>query len=346
MRELSQLWPGRSDVAAQNALGLLERLAEAKVIPLMFEEGIKRLMQGRQRNMLSYLAHEYLNEHWKPAYHAEVARAFARAKLSYAGSTELLRNFNNLGVNETQRKLIADIPIAELRETLRDGCMNNWFRQDVFVRGARRMSEARRQVLLRTLTMALIRPAPPTIEITCPDATIWRPDPAVYEPVIKALEKRPHTVGELLALPSLPAAHRVAEVELVGVLIGTGLATLFHEAGAEAQAACARLNVLVEGKGEILLAESAILAVPNLGAALTLGAGEFALYRALRSGQAPDPHALARSFVRRCKEEGGHPIVDGKAIEDETEAHVAVARDYESKIERLVPIWRMIGLVA
>jgi SAM-dependent methyltransferase len=343
LRELAALWPGRSDHAAENAVAMLGRLADAKIIPAAFHDGLKRMTE--RPNSPSYLAHEYLNEHWQPAYHADVARAFAEAKLTYGGSTVLLRNFVNLGVTAEQRKLLGEIPIVELRETLRDYCLDNAFRQDVFARGARRMSEARRDSVIGAVRLNLARPVPELIEIVGPTETVWRPDPEAYGLFLKALKTRPHTVAELISLPGPAAGHSVTPTELVGVLVGTGLAAVWTESGPEAQSACERFNRLLEAEGEIPLFRSTTLAVACLRAGLTLSAADFDLYMALKRGEPPDPHKLAVRFVKRCKEEGGFPIIDGKPVEDESEAHVAVTRDYATKLERIVPIWRLIGIV-
>jgi 2-polyprenyl-3-methyl-5-hydroxy-6-metoxy-1,4-benzoquinol methylase len=345
LKELAVLWPGRSDQAVNKAIAMLARLAEAKIIPVALQEGVKRLTGSPQRHLLPYLSHEYMNEHWKPAYHADVARKLAEAKLSFAGSTDLLKNFSNLCLNEQQRTLLAEIPLLEVRETLKDCCLNDWMRHDVFVRGARRMSEARRESLLNGLTLTLMRPAPEMIEIYRPDDTIWRPCPEAYQMFVKALEAGPRSVAELLALPDLPPGHDVRPLELVGVLVGTGLAAPIRQVQNEARSACDGLNRLAEADGEIALSQSATIGVPSVGGGMILSAGDFDLYMTLRRGDPPDAEALARRFVKRCKETGGHPIVDGKPVEEEAEAHMTVTRDFATKIERLVPIWRMIGMV-
>ncbi len=43
-----------------------------------------------------YLAHEYMNAHWSPCFHADVAAALADAKLDWAGSANLLESFPDL----------------------------------------------------------------------------------------------------------------------------------------------------------------------------------------------------------------------------------------------------------
>ena len=314
VRELARAAPERSDFAVSRALDQLGRLAELNIVPARFQPEIKR-MRDSSRNLLSYLAHEYLNEHWQPLYHADVARAFAGAKLEFAACTDLLKNFYNLSLNEEQRTFLADIPFADVRETLKDFCTDHWFRQDVFVRGIRRMSVARREQLLLAQTLALLRPPPDVIEIERPGGSKWRPDVTVYQAISKALQQRPRRVSELLTLAELPQTHQVGPVELVGVLVGTGLAGFYKEPTAEEQAAADRLNALHDADEEIPLSRGVTLAVPAARTGVTLSAANYALYKALREArrhrqarlQMPSSHAAVQTgaalslMARKCR---------------------------------------------
>jgi SAM-dependent methyltransferase len=343
IKEFAAAAPQRSDLAVARAIEQIERFGEANIIPERFRGASRRFREGGK--IPSYLAHEYLNEHWQPAYFADVARALARAKLNFAASSDLLKNFHNLVLAEKQRALIAEIASPELRETLKDFCTDNWFRQDVFVRGARRMSEARRAELLAVHKLTLMRPAPEAFEIAKPDGTRWRPDPPVYQAGFKALRQRPHTVEELLTLPGLPSAHLVGPVELVGMLVGTGLAGLYHQPSKAAIAGADRFNALTDADPETAFDHGAVIAVPAAGIGMALSAPNYALYRCVKSGDTPVAADLAAAFVKRCRDRGAHPIVDDNVFEDPGEAQTAVTRDYELKIERLVPIWRTIGML-
>jgi SAM-dependent methyltransferase len=343
VKEFAAATPDRSDLAVGRAVEQLERFAAANVIPERFRFAATRFKDAGR--MLSYLAHEYLNEHWQPAYFADVARDLARAKLNFAASSDLLKNFNNLVLTEQQRSLIAEVSAPELRETLKDFCTDNWFRQDVFLRGARRMSERRREELLAAQTLTLMRPAPEAFEISKPDGTRWRPDVNVYNPVLKALGERPRTVGELLTLTGVPKGHLVGPVELVGMLAGTGVAGLFREPSAEQIAGAARLNALLDNEPDIALDHGAVIAVPAAGIGIPLSAPNYALYKSLKRGETRAPDDLAAEFIKRCKDRGGHPVIDDKVIEDAAEAQVTVTREYVVKIERLVPLWRILGML-
>jgi predicted O-methyltransferase YrrM len=343
VRELAAAAPQRSDLAVARAIAQIERFAEAKIIAERFRSATQRFKGGSSK--LPYLAHEYLNEHWQPAYFADVARDLAGAKLSFVACSELLKNFYNLVLTQEQSALLAEVASPELSETLKDFSTDNWFRQDVFLRGARRVSEQRRDQVLAAQTLTLLRQVPGGVEINKPDGSRWHPDAAVYGPILNALCHGPRTVAELLSLKELPSEHLVKPVELVGVLAGIGVAGLYREPSAAQVASAAGLNALLDVDPETPMDHGAVIAVPAARTGITLSAPSYALYRALQRGETPVAEELATQFIKRCKAHGGHPMLDDKVIEDEAEAQVKVTRDYAFKIEQLVPIWRTLGML-
>jgi SAM-dependent methyltransferase len=345
LMELAADSPGRSLVAIERAIHTLERLSGVKALPARFEPAVEQLQKALATGALSYLSHEYFNEHWRPVYHADVARAFAGVKLTYAASTDLLNNFHNMALTDAQRTLLAQIDSPELRETLKDFCGDERFRRDVYVRGARRISSAQREGRLATMRLVLLRPPPELIQIARPDGSIWRTDPAAYGLILGALREGPKSVGDLLALPELAADCGVTAVELVGVLAGTAIATPYVDPSPESLAGATRLNALLDADPSMAMSRGGTVAVAALGLALPLTSIQFSLYATLRAGDVPDPGSLAAAFVRRCREGGGHPVIDGRVIVDEIEARAVVAQTYEQMIERAAPIWRTIGLV-
>ncbi len=346
LKELSASSPGGRDLAVRNAFATIERLTELKVIPANFPAALKRLKRGVPEDYVwPYLAHEFLPEHWMPTSHTDVARALGLAKLTFAGSADLLRNLTNVFVNETQWAGLAEIPAPELRETLADWASGHWLRFDVFVRGARRIPQPHQDALLGNLNLALVRLPPDFIELPGPNGAVRRAHRDKYARFIAALESRPHSVAELLALPAPPGHGAMSAAELVCVLVGTGLALPFHDAAPEARAACARLNRMVESEGEIAFWRHATMAVAPLRAGLVLASSDFDVYLALRQGERPNASALAERFFARSKAHGAHPTADGRPFANEAEAHEALTMDFAKKIDRLSPLWRKAGLI-
>jgi cyclopropane fatty-acyl-phospholipid synthase-like methyltransferase len=344
IKELADSSNSRSDVAIQRVMVQIQKLAAANILPAKFHDGLKKIRDNADK-MLRYVAHEYLNEHWQPVYHADVARAFAGAKMTYAASAELLKNFYNLALTEEQRLLLTDVTAEEVRETLKDFCTDQWFREDVFVRGARHMHPAHREKLFAEQELALVRPPPDIIEIGRPDGSKWRPDPVVYGAVVSALRRGPRRVVDLLRLESLPSGHPVSAVELVGIMVGTGLAAIHAGASADQMAGAERLNALLDVDPDLGMTRGATIAVPGTRSGVTLSAADFALYQDLRRGRSPSADALADRFMSRCRTMGCHPVLEEKTYEDEGEARTELTREYQMKIERFVPLWRLLGMI-
>ena len=344
--ELTRQWQARSDTAARRAVDMLARLAGTSGFPERLKDGAKRIQDATNRGLpASYIAHEYLNEHWRPLYHADVARAFAGAKLGFAASTDLLRNFQNMVLTTEQSDVLAAIESPDLRETLKDFFADNWFRADVYVRGVRKMSAQRRETMLRDLSLALLGSPPNAFHITRSDGSAWRPDPQVYRPIFEALTRRPHRISELLDLPDLPAGHKVGAVELVGVLVGSELAGVYKDASPEELQSAARFNALIEAEAETDQPDSSTLAVAALGNGVKLEGLSQKLWFELRRGEPQDAPTLAGRFVEWCVARGVHPLVNGEEVKDEQAARAAVASEYAKLLQNAVPSWKALGII-
>jgi SAM-dependent methyltransferase len=345
IRELAGLAVARSDAAAGHAVELIGRLAEAKLISESVSAAHRRVQDLAAQGSLTYLAHEYLNEHWRPLYHLDAARAFAKAKLSYVASAELLRNFQNITLSAEQRALLAEAPSSELRETLRDFHDNIWLRKDIYVRGERRLSTAQRAAILEDLELTLVRPPPDGISVIRPDGSKWQAEPSVYLPILAALKERPHRVADLLAHAGIPEAYGLGAVELVGVLAGSKTAAVLRRPSPEAVQASERLNAQIDFEDPERLAKATVVAAPAFGGGLSLSAIELALYNDLRRGRVPDAEDLAGRYAALLREQSATVKLGGKPVEDRATLHAALVRQYTDIIVDLVPLWRMAGII-
>jgi len=167
----------------------------------------------------------------------------------------------------------------------------------------------------------------------------------VYAEVVRALGRGPRRVADLLRLEGLPSGHPVSAVELVGILVGTGLAAVYSAPSAEQSASAERLNSLLDTDPDVGLNRGATLAVPATRSGVTLSAADFALYQDLRRGRSALPDSLADRFIARCRAMGCHPVLDGKSYENEAESRGALTREYQMKIDRFVPLWRSLGMI-
>ncbi len=106
----------------------------------------------------AYLAHEYFNQHWLPMSVSRMAEWLAPARLGFACSAHYLEHVDALNLTPEQRALMSEIPDAMFRETVRDFMVNQHFRRDYWVRGARRLNMLEQLEALRAVRVMLARP--------------------------------------------------------------------------------------------------------------------------------------------------------------------------------------------
>ena len=87
-----------------------------------------------------YLAHEYFNRDWEPMAFARMAQWLRPAKLQWACSAQFLDAIDAVNLTTEQQQLLKGIPDPMFRQTVRDFCVNQQFRKDYWVKGARTLS--------------------------------------------------------------------------------------------------------------------------------------------------------------------------------------------------------------
>lgn len=107
----------------------------------------------------AYLAHEYFNRDWMPMSFSRMQGWLSEAKLSYVCSAHYLDHIDAINLNAEQQQMLAEIPDRNFRETVRDFFVNQQFRRDYWVRGARAVSPFERNELIRMQRVVLVVPA-------------------------------------------------------------------------------------------------------------------------------------------------------------------------------------------
>lgn len=151
-----------------------------------------------------YLAHEYLNRHWTPAYFHQVERQLRDAKLTYVCPGNLLGHLDFLELGPGQRAFLNQLESPTLRETARDYLCNRQFRRDLYVKGPVRVSRAEQRDLLMDFAFALRVPAAAislSVDGLLGTAAL---DTDLYRAVIARLEENQHRVTPLSELVQDP----------------------------------------------------------------------------------------------------------------------------------------------
>lgn len=101
----------------------------------LIADRINRL-KGQNRH---YLAHEYFNRDWNPMHFGTMAKWLVSAKLTYACSAHYLDYVEAINLTPEQQAFLKDIHDPIFKQTVRDFMVNQQFRRDYWVKGARRL---------------------------------------------------------------------------------------------------------------------------------------------------------------------------------------------------------------
>ncbi len=150
---------------------------------------------------------------------ARMADWLAPAKLSYACSANYLDHVDALYLTPEQQVFLKEIPDAMFRETVRDFMINQQFRKDYWVRGARKLNPLEQTEALSCLRVMLVQHRADVPLTVGPKGEITLPE-QVYRPILDALaDHRPKTLGQIEQLVKDKAIPFVQIVQAVVVLI-------------------------------------------------------------------------------------------------------------------------------
>lgn len=277
---------GRSDRQAEAGFEILRALHAAGAWHLTGNAQLEALLRGLPDAPGSYLAHEFMNACWAPAFHADVAASLAEAKLEWIGTGILLENFPELTLTAAQREVYGRIDDPLYRELVKDLCLARSLRHDLFIRGAHRLGGADRNAALDEIVLlAAVAEDEFKYEIQMAQGKVAL-QREFYAAVMAALAAGPRSVGELLALPET-MARRDNPAELLGILIGTGQAVPVLRPDAPPAPTADALNHILAGAFGTLAQRGTTLALASsrLGAGLPANAVDLFVHARVQQGE-------------------------------------------------------------
>lgn len=310
--------------AIEQTVQLIAELAEEGARYFGNNPGAAELARTLPQKSPNYIAHEYLNEAWRPFFCSDVARDLARAKLTYVGAAEFWENFDSLALSPAQQATLGRIQNPAMREMARDFILNRHFRQDVFARGAGALGPEEYRERMESLRYALVRPlARATLEASLPTGKVQLKE-EFYQPLLEALAThgpcRPDDLRPHLP-PALAEPRKLLEALCTLVAVGYATPCLPGPPDASRRARVAALN-------------AALLAHPPQGQAL----------RALASPETGDGVALhpMETSLLAARATSADPVEAVRALlaanpaADETDGPAATPEDLRLKAENIV----------
>jgi len=159
----------------------------------LIDEKIKKIKEQNRH----YLAHEYFNRDWHPMHFAEVAKWLEPAKLNYACSANYLEHIDAANFTIEQQTFLKDIIDPLFKETVRDFMVNQQFRKDYWVKGARRLTPLEQAEQLRSQRF-ILSAYRPDIVMTVKGNFEANLDESIYAPILDALtDLKVHSLSQM-----------------------------------------------------------------------------------------------------------------------------------------------------
>jgi SAM-dependent methyltransferase len=152
----------------------------------------------------TYVAHEYLGSEWHPLYFADVAAEAGACGLRFAGQVPLYLNYRDLVIPIPARDLFHRMTDRAAYEALKDFAINEFFRRDLYVKGATHDEASTRDYMATTRFGTLAPATRVKREVRLRHHTL-RYEGALFDALLDRLTERASTVAELAADPSLTA---------------------------------------------------------------------------------------------------------------------------------------------
>lgn len=321
---------GEATAAAARAMARLRGMAEALKLPRT--PMLARLLAEGPGLEPGFVAHEFLTQHWRPVFHADLCRDLGPARLDFVGSVNLFEALPGLFCDPEQLAVMGRLGEGPPREFIKDLCLPRGFRADVFIRGARAVDGA---AALSALPVAAIRALPedsPEFSSGASRGALRQP---VWQVIAGLLAQGPARLGELRAAIDAAGGDAAPHpAEMLALLVGTGCVLPLFQGGGP-QAAATRFNIAAaaahaphgEDAGEHPGQYG--LAAPHALGGLPASALDLALAGALLEGVAQEPLALARHL---------QPWLEGERL-DTAQGRIA------ARLAERLPAWRAFGVL-
>lgn len=324
------------------SLDFAQRIVDAGAVYFKANPAVaERLGKIKDQNR-NYLAHEYFNADWHPMPFSQTAKLLASAKLTFAASAHLLDHIDAINLTSDAQKLLGEIPDPMLRQTVRDYFVNQQFRRDVFIKGARRLPLLEHTRRLQAQAFALVvspDDRPEKVTGSLGEANLQE---AVYKPVFDALasdNQSPKTVAHLQSLCEGVGFNQI--VQALMVLAGSGTVAPAQDKSVtqSARKHTKLLNTELCRRAEAS-SDVNYLASPVTGAGVQVNRFDQLF---LRAGELKEKDAPAY-VLRVLKAQGQSIVKEGKPLEGDEANLTELRAQHEIFTVKKVPVLKALGI--
>jgi SAM-dependent methyltransferase len=304
-----------------------------------------RLNKMKEHNR-HYLAHEYFNRDWHPMHFATMAQWMEPAKVQYACSANYMDHIDAVNLTAEQQAFLAEIPDPMFRQSVRDFMVNQQFRKDYWVKGARKLSALEQAEALRAQRIMLVTHRPDVALKATGSLGEVSMKEEVYAPFLDLMaDHKPRSLAEIEAALRPKGLNFAQILQTVMLLVGAGhvspVQSERESRGASKTSAAinAYLQDKARGSGEI-----SYLASPTTGGGVTVGRFPQLFLLALSQGK-KQPADWASFAWNVLAGQGQRILKDGKALETPAENLAELTAQAQAFADKQLPGLKALGVV-
>lgn len=292
-----------------------------------------------------YLAHEYFNRDWHPMHFATMAEWLEPAKLQYACSANYLDHIDAVNLTADQQAFLKEIPDAMFRESTRDFMVNQQFRKDYWVRGARKLNPLEQAEALRQQKVMLATHRPDVslkVSGSLGEATMQE---AVYNPILDALaDHKAKTLGQLEQALQDQGVSFAQLTQASMILAGAGTLAAVQDEGtiSKARKHTDKINTHLMNKARGSN-DISYLASPVTGGGITVNRFQQLFLLAMGQGK-KQPAEWAALTWQILIAQGQKLVKEGKTLETPVENIAELTEQAQTFAEKQLPILRALQI--
>lgn len=308
------------------------------------------LIGDRIKNISSqnrhYLAHEYFNKDWHPMHFATMAEWLEPAKLQFACSAHFIDHIDAVNLTKEQQEFIREIPDPMFRESVRDFVVNQQFRRDYWVKGARRLTALERsEALLHQQVLLIVPRADVSLKVkgALGDADM---NESVYGPILDVLaDHNPKAISQLINAVKDKGVSSAQVVEAVVVLVGGANVAQVQDSKTVSKAVIntRKLNKHLLNKSRTSN-EIAYLASPVTGGGIVVDRMPQLFLLAIGQGK-KEPAEWAQFALQVVEGQGQKLIKEGKTIDTREDSMTLLMQEANNFVQKKLPILKALQIV-
>lgn len=333
---------------AGRGLALAKQLSEQSAEYFVQNPPARAMLETIEKLGLAYLVHEYLHAHWQPMYFGQVAQEMAASDLYFVGVQPLYANFRDLAVPASTWPSFEGITDRIAFESLKDFALNEYFRRDVYVKGAPVRADAVTGAYLDATAFGAAGALPGARDVTLRHHTMHFEGP-VFDALFEVLGEGAQTGRALLARPELAGfgAEKV-RAALLRMVIGAHAAPMQAPTRTRSVDASRRLQVPLAYNRMVLRQPVAsdspiVLASPVAGTGISVPVLSAMAIRALTEANAAERPAWIEALI------GGAHVklqIGGRLVESGQERVRIVHDELQAFARESLPRFVELGILS